>query len=648
VSPTSLPARHRRSGIPVWAHLDQSRENTYCGAPFSDALAAWKRPIPLGRDRVPQGGFLKIMVQMQDVMSKPMPDFREGSIVKGRILEVRPREVLVDIGYKSEGVIPLAEFEDVENLEVGDEVDVLLERLENDEGMVVLSKEKAAYRQNWNKIAAVFQDDGLIKGKVKSVVKGGLMVNIGVEAFLPASQIDIVPPKDLQQFVGNTYDFKIVKINDDRRNVVLSRRELIEQERSEKRQKFMDSVNVGDRVTGTVKNLTDFGAFIDLDGMDGLLHITDMTWGRLGHPSELVKVGQQLEVQVLDINKEKERVSLGLKQTQKNPWDQIEERFPAGQKVKGKITNLVPYGAFVELEEGVEGLIHVSELSWTKRIMRPSDILTIGQEVEAVVLGVNKEEQKISLGLRQLEPNPWDEIEKKFTIGSRVKGTIRNMTAYGAFVELDEGIDGMIHVSDLSWTRKINHPSEVFKKGDEIEAEVIDIDKTNQRISLGIKQLSEDPWKNIDQKYKIGDLVKGNVTKLASFGAFVQLQDDIDGLVHISQLSEEHVAKVKDVLKVGQEVEARVIKVDKVERRIGLSIKAANYSEEQLRKEAETFDTLRPGEDMVGLEKAFAAAEQEEYRPGEAKKEPKAAKESKPAKEPKESKRESKKESKKK
>ena len=565
-----------------------------------------------------------------------MPEFREGSIVKGRILEIRPREVLVDIGYKSEGVISTNEFEDIQSLEVGDEVDVLLERLENDEGMVILSKEKAAYRQNWNKIAAVFQGDGLIKGKVKSVVKGGLMVNIGVEAFLPASQIDIVPPKDLQQFVGNTYDFKIVKINDDRRNVVLSRRELIEQERSEKRQKFLEGVNVGDKVKGIVKNLTDFGAFIDLDGMDGLLHITDMTWGRLGHPSELVKVGQPLEVVVLDINKEKERVSLGLKQTQKNPWDQIEERFPAGQKVKGKITNLVPYGAFVELEEGVEGLIHVSELSWTKRIMRPSDILTIGQEVEAVVLGVNKEEQKISLGLRQLEPNPWDEIEKKFTIGSRVKGKIRNMTAYGAFVELDEGIDGMIHVSDLSWTRKVNHPSEVFKKGDEVEAEVIDIDKTNQRISLGIKQLSDDPWKNIDQKYKIGDLVKGKVTKLASFGAFVQLANDIDGLVHISQLSEDHVAKVKDVLKVGQEVEARVIKVDKVERRIGLSIKAANYSEEELRKESEAFDTLKPGEDMVGLEKAFAAAE-EDYRPGDAVK-----------KEPKEAKRESKKESKKK
>ncbi len=562
---------------------------------------------------------LTAMLQMQDLLAQSYREFKEGSIVKGRILEIRPREVLVDIGYKSEGVIPSAEFEDIESMEVGDEVEVLLERLENDEGMVVLSKEKAAYRQNWNKIAAVFAGDGLIKGKVKSVVKGGLMVNIGVEAFLPASQIDIIPPKDLQQFVGNTYDFKIVKINDDRKNVVLSRRELIEQERSEKRQKFLEGVKVGDIVHGSVKNLTDFGAFIDLDGMDGLLHITDMTWGRLGHPSELLKVGQPLEVIVLDINKEKERVSLGLKQTQKNPWDQIEERFPAGQHVKGKITNLVPYGAFVELEEGVEGLIHVSELSWTKRIMRPSDVLTAGQEVEAVVLGVNKEEQKISLGLRQLEPNPWDEIEKKFTIGSHVKGAIRNMTAYGAFVELEDGIDGMIHVSDLSWTRKINHPSEMFKKNDEVEAVVIDIDKVNQRISLGIKQLSDDPWKEIDSKYKIGDLVTGKVTKLASFGAFVQLQDDIDGLVHISQLSEDHVAKVKDVLKVGQEVEARVIKVDKVERRIGLSIKAANYSEEELRRESEAFDNLRPGEDMVGLEKAFEAAA-EDYRPGEGKK----------------------------
>jgi small subunit ribosomal protein S1 len=558
------------------------------------------------------------MIEMQELIAKSFRDFREGSIVKGHVLEIRPREVLVDIGYKSEGVIPASEFDDMEDLQVGDEVEVLLERLEDDQGMVKLSKEKAAHKQNWDKIVKVFQGDGLIKGKVKAVVKGGLTVNIGVEAFLPASQIDIVPPKDLQQFVGNTYDFKIVKVNDDRKNVVLSRRELIEQERAEKRQKFLDGVKIGSTVHGTVKNLTDFGAFIDLDGMDGLLHITDMTWGRLGHPSELLKVGQELEVVVLDINKEKERVSLGLKQTQKNPWDKIEERFPIGTNVKGKITNLVPYGAFVELEEGVEGLIHVSELSWTKRITRPSDVLNVGQEVEAIVLGVNKEEQKISLGVRQLEANPWDEIEHRYMIGKTVHGKVRNMTAYGAFVELEEGIDGMVHVSDLSWTRKINHPSEVLKKGDDVEAVVIDIDKQNQRISLGIKQLEDDPWKIIDQRYKIGDLVNGKVTKLASFGAFVQLADDIDGLVHISQLSEDRVDKVKDILKIGQDVEARVIKVDRTERRIGLSIKAANYSEEEIKRESEAFDSIKPGEDLVGLEQAFQAA-QEEFRPGEGK-----------------------------
>ncbi len=559
------------------------------------------------------------MIEMKDLIAKSMRDFKEGSIVKGRVLEIRPREVLVDIGYKSEGVISAGEFDDIDDLQVGDEVEVLLCRLENDEGMVVLSKEKAAYKQNWEKIVKVFQGDGLIKGKVKAVVKGGLTVNIGVEAFLPGSQIDIVPPRDLQQFVGNTYDFKIVKINDDRKNVVLSRREIIEAERSEKRQRFLETIKVGDTVKGAVKNLTDFGAFIDLDGMDGLLHITDMTWGRLGHPSELLKVGQELEVLVLDINKEKERVSLGLKQTQKNPWDQTEARFPVGSKVKGTVTNLVPYGAFVAIEEGVEGLIHVSELSWTKRIARPSDVLSVGQEVEAIVLGINKDEQKISLGVRQLEPNPWDEIEHRYQIGKQVKGVVRNMTAYGAFLELEEGIDGMIHVSDMSWTRKINHPSEMIKKGDELEAVVIDIDKQNQRISLGMKQLENDPWKEIDQRYKIGDLVKGKVSKIATFGAFIALEGDIDGLVHISQISESHVSKVKDVLKPGQEIEARVIKVDKTERRIGLSVKAANYSEEDLKREAAAFDTLKPGEDMVGLEQAFAAAA-EEYRPGDRKK----------------------------
>ena len=386
------------------------------------------------------------MSALKELIASSIKNYREGSIVKGTILEIRNREFLVDIGYKSEGVIPASEFDEPDQVEVGDEVEVLLERLENDEGMVVLSKEKAAQRQNWEKIVGVFKGDGLIKGKVRSVVKGGLMVNVGVEAFLPASQIDIVPPKDLQQFVNNTYDFKIVKINEDRKNVVLSRREIIEQERSDKRQTFLSGVNIGDKIVGTVKNITDFGAFVDLDGIDGLLHVTDMSWARLNHPAEILKVGQQLTVQVLDINKDKERVSLGLKQMQSNPWDKIEERFPVGQKVSGKVTNLMPYGAFVQIEDGVEGLIHVSELSWTKRIARPSDVLTLGQEVEAMVLGVNKDEQKISLGVRQLEPNPWDEIELRYMIGKQVKGKVRNMTAYGAFVELEEGIDGMIHV----------------------------------------------------------------------------------------------------------------------------------------------------------------------------------------------------------
>lgn len=562
---------------------------------------------------------MAIMAEMQQLIAASVKNYREGSIIKGHILEIRPREFLVDIGYKSEGVIPASEFEDPQDVEIGDEIEVLLERLENDEGMVVLSKEKAAARQNWEKIVQVFKGEGLIKGRVKSVVKGGLMVNVGVEAFLPASQIDIIPPKDLQQFVNNIYDFKIVKINDDRKNVVLSRREIIEAERSQKRQEFLSSVKIGDKVPGTVKNITDFGAFIDLEGIDGLLHVTDMSWARLSHPSELLKVGQQLEVQVLDINKDKERVSLGIKQMQSNPWDKIEDRFPVGKKVQGKVTSLMPYGAFVQIEEGVEGLIHVSELSWTKRIARPSDVLTLGQEIEAEVLGVNKDEQKISLGVRQLEQNPWDEIEVRYMIGKQVKGKVRNMTAYGAFVELEEGIDGMIHVSDLSWTRKINHPSEILKKGDELEAVVIDIDKVNQRISLGIKQLENDPWKEIDVRFKMGDLVKGIVTKITNFGAFVQLEGDIDGLVHISQISEDRVEKVKDALKVGQEVEARVIKVDKAERRIGLSIKAAHYDAEALKREAETLDTLRPGEDMVGLAAAFEIAE-EEYRPGDAKK----------------------------
>ncbi len=559
------------------------------------------------------------MADLQQLIAASVKNYREGSIVKGHILEKRPKEFLIDIGYKSEGVVSASEFDDPDEIQVGDEVEVLLERLENDQGMVILSKQKASQRQNWSKIVKLFEAEGIIKGRVKSVVKGGLIVNVGVEAFLPASQVDINPPKDLTQFVGNTYDFKIVKLNEDRKNVVLSRRELIEAERSERRQQFLGTMSAGDKVEGTVKNITDFGAFLDLDGIDGLLHITDMSWARLTHPSEAVKPGDRLTVVVLEINKDKERISLGLKQLQSNPWDRIEERFPIGQKISGKITNLMPYGAFVQIEEGIEGLIHVSELSWTKRITRPSDVLTLGQDIEAVVLGVNKADQKISLGVRQLEPNPWDEIEQRYIIGKQVRGQVRNMTAYGAFVELEEGIDGMVHVSDLSWTKKINHPSEVLKKGDEVDAVVIDIDKANQRISLGVKQLETDPWKEIEGKFKVGDLVKGTVSKIANFGAFIELPGDIDGLVHISQISEDRVEKVKDVLKPGQEVEARVIKIDKTERRLGLSIKATGYSEEALRKESEALETVKSGEDMVSFGAALSAAE-EEYRPGQGKK----------------------------
>ena len=547
---------------------------------------------------------------MEEAMKHSAMRFAAGEIVKGTVIEVRPKEVLVDIGYKSEGVISGNEFIDIKTVKVGDLVDVLIEKLEDKDGMVILSKEKAEFKQNWDKILTICNEGGTIQGKVTAIVKGGLIVNIGVEAFLPASQIDVTTPKNLAQYVNNTYEFKVVKINQDRQNIVLSRRELIEAERTGRRQKLLGEMVPGDIRKGTVKNITDFGAFIDLNGIDGLLHITDMSWGRIGHPSEILKVGQDIDVVVLDINKEKERVSLGLKQKMANPWDLIESKFPVGTKVKGKVVNLVPYGAFVELEPGVEGLIHVTELSWTKRIAKPSDVLKQDQEVEAVVLGINRDEQKISLGIRQLETNPWDNAEAKYKPGAKVKGKIRNLTSYGAFIELEEGLDGMIHVSDISWTRKINHPSEVLKKGDEVEAVVLEVDKSNQRIAVGIKQLSEDPWANIEQLYKVGDLVTGKVTKLASFGAFVGLQHDIDGLVHISQVTEERVEKIKNVLKAGQDVTARVIKIDRADRRIGLSIKAANYSTEQLKAEQAVLDALKPGEDLVALQHAFDAADE--------------------------------------
>ena len=542
------------------------------------------------------------MSLMEELLkSSTVDNLVEGSIIKGTIIEIRPTEVVIDIGGKSEGIVNANEFVDISELQVGSELEVFLEKLEDKEGNPVVSFDKAEQKKNWEKIVENCEEGSIIQGRVRSKVKGGLIVSIGVDSFMPASQIDVQPPKNLDQYVGQTYDFKVIKINLDRKNIVVSRRELIEEQRMEKRRALLDEVKPGDTRRGQVKNITDYGAFVDLDGLDGLLHITDMSWGRIQHPSEMVKQGEEIEVMIIEIDRDRERVSLGLKQLANNPWEKIEEKYPIGATVSGKVVNLVPYGAFIEIEEGVEGLVHVTELSWTKRISKPSEVLRIGEEIQAVVLGVQKEEQKISLGTRQLDTNPWDMARHNYPVGARVRGKVRNLTTYGAFVELEEGIDGMVHVSDMSWTRKINHPSEMVKKGDEVDALVLDVDADSQRISLGMKQLATDPWDEIETHFKIGDMVKGKVSKITSYGAFVELDNDIDGLVHISQISEERVEKIKDVLNADDEVTARVIKIDKDDRRIGLSIKAANYSDEDLAKERQAFDNVTGTEDLTNL-----------------------------------------------
>ena len=539
---------------------------------------------------------------MEELLAQTTFDkLKEGSIIKGTVTEIRQVEVVVDIGGKSEGLISASEFADLGDLQIGEEIEIFLEKLEDRDGNPILSFDKAEQKKNWENIITKCEEGSIVQGRVKAKVKGGLIVAMGVDAFLPASHIDIQPPKNLDQYVGQTYDYKVLKINLDRKNIVLSRRELIEEQRASKRRELLEKIQPGDVVKGVVKNITDFGAFIDLDGMDGLLHITDMSWGRISHPSEMLKQGEEIDVMIIEINREKERVSLGLKQTKSNPWENIENKYPIGARVAGKVVNLVPYGAFIEIEEGVEGLVHVTEMSWTKRITKPSELLKVGDDVEAVVLGIQKDEEKISLGIRQLDPNPWDMVVHNYPVGAHVHGKVRNITTYGAFVELEEGIDGMVHVSDMSWTRKINHPSEVLKKNDEIDAIVLDVDTQNQRISLGMKQLADDPWSDIDSRFRIGDVVTGTVSKITSFGAFVELQDHIDGLVHISQISEERIEKIKDVLNLGDEVTARVIKIDRDERRIGLSIKAANYDEEQLAAETQTYDTMKDGGDLMNL-----------------------------------------------
>ncbi|MEI6970479.1 MAG: 30S ribosomal protein S1 [bacterium] len=561
---------------------------------------------------------------MEQLYSETLKKFTVGSIVEGTVLEVRSSEALVDIGYKSEGVVPAEEFADISQIQPGDKISVLLEEIENDEGMVVLSKQKAEEKLRWENMTSNCQEGSVVEGIIQARVKGGLIVSVnGLEAFLPGSQIDVAPIRDMERLVGIKSDFKIVKINLERRNIVVSRRELIEERLREKKKKLLAEISVGQTRKGVAKNITDFGVFVDLDGMDGLLHITDMSWGRIGHPSEMVKPGQELEVVVLDVNLEKGRVSLGLKQKSSNPWNDIESKYPIGTRLRGRVVNLAPYGAFVELEEGVEGLVHVSEISWTRRIARASDVLAIGDTVNVVVLNVNKDEQKIALGIRQTEQNPWELVRDRYPVGSRITGKVRNFTSYGAFVELENDIDGMIHVSDMSWTRKVNHPSEILKKSETVEAVVLEVDAENRRISLGLKQAQEDPWSTIGTRFHVGLLVKGKVTKLTSFGAFVELEEGVEGLVHISQISDDHVAKVGDALAEGQEITARVVRVDAAEHRIGLSIKAAAMADEEFERQKDELQTgLRPGEDMVDLAGAFdqalgASGAGEEWHPGD-------------------------------
>ena len=561
--------------------------------------------------------------------------FKNGNLVEGTVCAIKGDDVCVDIGYKSVGVIGIDEFATSEGeapaVKVGDKVTVMLVKLEDDKtGMVELSKKRADDKIRWEKILERYVEGCVVTGTIKSAVRGGLIVQVDdVEAFLPGSQVEVAPVKELEPYVGQTFEFKVIKISNERRNLIVSRRELIKGTMAEKKAALLVSLQKGEIRKGRVKNITDFGAFIDLDGIDGLLHITDMSWGRVKHPSEVLKVGQELDVMVLDVDRDRERISLGLKQTTDNPWNTIQDQFPVGSRVSGKVVNLAAYGAFVEIAPGIEGLVHISEFSWTKRVARASDMLAVGDEVNVVVLSVDVENQKIALGIRQTQDNPWDTVQDRFPVGSKIKGKVRNFTAYGAFVELEEGIDGMIHVSDISWTRKINHPSECLQKGQEVEAVVLDVNPKEQRISLGLKQAQQDPWDEIAKKFPVGSTVKGKVSKIASFGAFIELEDGVDGLVHISQISDQRIEKVKDALDVGQEVEARIVKVDRAERRIGLSIRAMTMTDDEIRAlEAEAKgEEVKPvsaksagSENLGGLSAAFDNAfANVEWQPGEAK-----------------------------
>jgi small subunit ribosomal protein S1 len=515
---------------------------------------------------------------MEELYAESLSEFEEGELVSGTIVQVTDSEVLVDVGYKSEGTIPLGEFHrSSARPKVGDLIEVYLEAMEDAEGLIVLSKEKADKIKVWDGVSQAYEKGSPVEGKVVEIVKGGLAVDIGVKAFLPGSQVDLRPVKNLASLLGERIRAKVIKLNRRRGNVVLSRRALLEGEREDRRKHTLAVLQEGMALTGTVKNITDYGAFVDLGGLDGLLHVTDMSWGRIGHPSEMFKVGDQLEVVVLHFDRDTGRVSLGYKQKSSDPWATVDTKYPVGAKAIGRVVSLTNYGAFVELEPGVEGLVHVSEMSWTRRVRHPSKLVNVGDQVEVVVLDVNKATKRISLGMKQVEPDPWTTIDERYSTGLRVQGKVRNLTDFGAFVELEAGVDGLLHISDISWTRNVTHPSEILKKGQSLETMVLSVDKETKRISLGLKQIQPDPWEMVAERYPVGASVRGKVVRLTDFGAFVELEPGVDGLLHISQIASRPTQRPPEI-NVGDELTVKVIRVDPVERRIGLSLK--EYAEE--------------------------------------------------------------------
>jgi len=513
-----------------------------------------------------------------------LKSIQEGEVVTGEIVQIDKEYVLVDIGYKSEGQIRIHEFIDSEgNLtaQVGDQIEVLLERREDDEGVIRLSKEKAAKIKIWDEIKEIYENDGTVKGTIVSRVKGGLSVDIGLQAFLPGSQVDLRPVRDMDALVGTEHEFKIVKYNKRRGNIVLSRRAILEAERMALKEETLEHIEEGAVLHGVVKNITDYGLFIDLGGIDGLVHITDMSWGRVSHPSEMHQIGDEIDVKVLNFDRERERVSLGIKQLTPDPWTQVEERYPIGTKITGRVVSLTDYGAFVEVEEGVEGLIHVSEMSWTRKVRHPSQMLTVGDTVECIVLNMDVARKRISLGMKQVAPNPWDVIEEKYPVGTTIEGKIKNITDFGAFIGIDEGIDGLVHISDMSWTKRIKHPSEVYKKGQEVQAVVLNIDKENERFSLGIKQMAPDPWDEIPHKYRPGTRVTGTVTNITDFGLFLEIEEGIEGLVHISEISTDKKGNPLSKFQIDDVIQSKVINVSREEKKIGLSIRKLDETNEK-------------------------------------------------------------------